>query len=160
MKILEIKRESCPAARFIGKKYASAVTWGEWWENGWFDVLEAQPGLLAINDDGYIGAKRIVDGALEYWIGMFFEAGAAVPDGFDHVDIEPLEYAVCYLYGNPENGELFGLEPHNICLEELEKSGYERRHDDWCFERYNCPRWTDPDEQGNAVLDYAISVKK
>ena len=29
---------------------------------------------------------------------------------------------------------------------------------DWCFERYNCPRFTSPDEAGNVILDYGISI--
>ena len=29
----------------------------------------------------------------------------------------------------------------------------------WCFERYVCPRFTDPDEQGNVILDMCYYVK-
>ena len=64
VKILEVKKESFPAARFIGKKYTQGPNWGEWWEN------------------------------------------------------------------------------------------------DWCFERYNCPRFTSPDNNGNIILDYGISIEK
>ena len=39
VKILEVKRESCPATRLIGKKYEQGPNWGEWWENDWFSVL-------------------------------------------------------------------------------------------------------------------------
>lgn len=55
IRILEVKQESCPATRFIGKKYEGAPNWGEWWENNWFATLENIP-FLPINDDGYIGA--------------------------------------------------------------------------------------------------------
>ena len=34
----------------------------------------------------------------------------------------------------------------------------ERKENDWCFERYNCPRYTTPDENGNVILDYAVSI--
>ena len=34
-----------------------------------------------------------------------------------------------------------------------------RKEDDWCFERYNCPRFTTPDEKGNVILDYGISIE-
>ena len=40
------KRESCPVARFIGKRYLNGPNWGEWWSNGWFEKLEAVNGLL------------------------------------------------------------------------------------------------------------------
>ena len=33
VKLLEIKKESCPATRLIGRKYTGAPNWGEWWEN-------------------------------------------------------------------------------------------------------------------------------
>lgn len=159
VKILEVKHESCEATRFIGKKYEGCGNWGEWWEHGWFSVLENLSGL-SINDDGYIGAVHIVDGMPEYWIGMFFPVEAEVPEGFAYVDIEPLDYAVCYLYGNEHNGELYSMDTHNMCLEELKAQGLKRKKDDWCFERYNCPRFTTPDEQGNVILDYAISIER
>ena len=114
---------------------------------------------LEINGDAYIGAVRIVNGAPERWIGMFFPQDTAVPDGFDHVDIEPMPYAVFYLYGNADNGELFGPEPHNLCLADLKARGLKRKEDDWCFERCNCPRFTTPDTQGNVILDYAVAIE-
>ena len=155
-KIVNFGRENCPAARFIGKRYTGRANWGEWWEHGWFDLLEQLP-QLAINDNAYIGAVRIVNGVPERWIGMFFPENTAVPEGFDHVDIAPTAYAVFYLYGKTD--ELFGLEPHNMCLADLKVRGLKRKEDDWCFERCNCPRFTSPDEQGNVILDYAISIE-
>ena len=157
-KIVDFGRENCPAARFIGKRYTGAANWEEWWANGWFAVLEKMT-PLEINGDAYIGAVRIVNGAPERWIGMFFPQDTAVPDGFDHVDIDPMAYAVFYLYGNGDNGELFGLEPHNLCLADLKARGLKRKEDDWCFERCNCPRFTTPDAQGNVILDYAVAIE-
>lgn len=46
-----------------------------------------------------------------------------------------------------------------MCLNELNALGLKRKEDDWCFKRYNCPRFTTPDEKGNAILDYAISIE-
>lgn len=94
----------------------------------------------------------------EYWIGMFFSVEANIPDGFDYVDIESLEYAVFYLYDKEGSGDFYTMETHNMCLEELKTLGYKRKEDDWCFERYNCPRFTTPDEKGNVILDYGISI--
>ena len=45
VKILEVKKESFPAARFIGKKYTQEPNWGEWWQNDWFSVLEKKNGF-------------------------------------------------------------------------------------------------------------------
>ena len=157
VKILEMKRESCPAARFIGKRYVDGSGWGEWWANGWFDIIESIPGL-PVNDDGYIGAFRVVDGAPEYWIGMFFPAGTEVPEGFEHADIEPLDYAVFYLFGSETSGELTCDETRSMCLADLTAHGFDHRPDDWCFERYNCPRFTTPDEDGNVILDFGVAI--
>ena len=49
---------------------------------------------------------------------------------------------------------------HNLCLEKLKSLGFKRKEDDWCFERYNCPRFTTPDEEGNVILDYGISIEE
>ena len=46
VKIVEVKRETCPAARFIGKKYDKAPNWGEWWENEWFSIFIFSTGNL------------------------------------------------------------------------------------------------------------------
>ena len=157
-KIVDFRLENCPKARFIGKRYVGSPNWGEWWENGWFDILEQLP-QLPINDNAYLGALRVADGVLEYWIGMFFEADTPVPDGFDFADTDPMSYAVYFLYGSEQSGELFGLERHNMCLEDLKARGITRFEDNWCIERCNCPRFTTPDEHGNVVLDYLISVE-
>lgn len=158
VKILKVERKSCLAARLIGKKYEGSPNWGEWWENDWFAVLETNESL-SFNGDAYIGAVHIVDGAPEFWIGMLFPAGTVVPHGFEYADIEPLEYAVCYLYGKQGGGEFYGMDTHNMCLEELKARGLKRKEDDWCLEICNCPRFTTPDENGNVILDYAISIE-
>ncbi len=158
VKILEVKRESFPAARLIGKKYEHGPNWGEWWQNDWFSGLE-QKERLPMNGDAYIGAVHIVDGMPEYWIGMFFPVDTEAPEVFDYVDMEALEYAVCYLYDKEGSGEFYSMETHNMCLEELKSLGLKRKEDDWCFERYDCPRFTTPDEAGNVILDYGISIE-
>lgn len=159
VKILEVKKESCPAARLIGKKYAGSANWGEWWEKDWFTALEVNQSL-PFNGDAYIGAVRIVNGMPERWIGMLFPADTKSPEGFEYVDIEPTDYAVCYLYDKENSGDFYTLDTHDLCLEELKQRGFTRKEDDWCFERYNCPRFTTPDEKGNVILDYGISVMK
>ncbi|MDE6837470.1 MAG: GyrI-like domain-containing protein [Acutalibacter sp.] len=160
MTITNITRENCPAARLIGKRYAvGAANWGEFWGNGWFDQLEKLPGLLDINDNGYTEAIRVVDGKPEHWLGMYFSQDTAVLEGFDCVEIPPMEYAVCYLYGDPENGELFNAAAHEQCLTALKEQGLQPKEDGWRFQRCNCPRFTTPDEQGNVTLDYGIAIQ-
>lgn len=157
VRIIEIKKESCPAARLIGKKYGQAPNWDEWWENNWFETLEAKE-RLPFNGDAYIGAVHIVDGTPEYWIGMLFPADTEVPESFEYVDIEPLSYAVCYLYDRENSGEFYTMDTHNMCHEALKARHFKRRENGWCLERYNCPRFTTPDETGHVILDYGISI--
>lgn len=157
VKVLEIKKESWPAARLIGRKYTGAPNWGEWWEHDWFAVLERKQ-RLPLNGDACIGAVHIVNGMPERWIGMFFPAGTEAPEGFEAIDIEPLDYGVCYLSGKEGSGDFFTMETHDMCLEALREGGFVRKEDDWCFERYNCPRYTTPDGEGNVILDYGISI--
>lgn len=158
VKLLEMKKESWPKVRLIGKKYDGASNWGEWWANGWFEVLEKNP-PLPCNGDAYMGAVHIVNGMPERWIGMLFSVDTNVPEGFDYIDIEPMEYAFCYLQDKENSGDFYTMEAHNMCLEALRVQGYKRKEDDWCFERYNCPRFTSPDEDGNVILDYGISIE-
>ena len=155
--LLEIKKESWPATRLIGRKYTGAPNWGEWWENDWFGVLEEKQ-CLPMNGDAYIGAVHIVDGMPKRWIGMFFPADTEVPEEFESIDIEPLDYVVCYLSDRAGSTDFFTMETHNMCLEALGAGGFTRKEDDWCFERYNCPRFNTPDGEGNVILDYGISV--
>lgn len=161
MEIVKVYRESFPALRLIGKKYSNkddiGAKWGQWHQNGWFDAIESL-GLLPQNNDAYVGAKRICEGAFEYWIGMLFPQETGAPEGFEAADIAPLDMAVCWLYGGESSGELTSMEAHNKCLSEIAERGYARRENEWCFEMYNCPRFTTPDEKGNVILDYCVAV--
>ena len=157
VEILEIKKEHCPGALLIGKRYENVPDWNEWWANGWFDVLENQP-RLPFGDDAYIGAVRVVNGRPERWIGMIFPEDVKTPAGFESVRISPLDFAVCYLYGKEGNGEFYAIQTHERCLQALKEHQFIRDEDNWCFERYQCPRFTTPDEHGCVILDYAISI--
>ncbi len=158
VKLLKIKKESCPAARLIGKKYVGDVNWGEWWENNWFANLESIE-CLPFNGDSYIGAVHIVEGMPEYWIGMFFPEGTQVPEGFEYVDIEAMDYAICYLYAPEGSEEFYSMETHDMCIEALKALGMKRKEDSWCIERCNCPRYTTPDELGCVILDYGVGIE-
>ena len=164
MEIVQILREETPAVRFIGRKYPVGTPygamWGQWFGCGWFDPLDKLEGRAAINQDSYCAAMRIVNGELEYWIGMFFEPGTEAPEGYESIDIPALSFAVCFIKDKPDSPDLFGLAAHNQCLEEMARQGFVRREDDWCFERYQCPRYTTPDADGNVILDYGISVER
>ena len=165
VEIKKIYEEHFPSLRLIGKRYSDSDRlngnfghkWAEWFQNGWFDTLETLDPMQE-NDDGYLGAMRVVDGMVEYWIGMFFPEDTQAPEGFEYEDIPALNIATAWIYGNETNGELYGLDVHNMVVAEAHKHGLIRKNEDWCFERYNCPRFTDPDDNGNVILDYCISI--
>lgn len=164
--IIKVYKEHLPLLRLIGKRYTDSdrveggfgMKWGEWYRNGWFGEIE-KLGVLPENGDAYLGVMRCVNGIFEYWIGMFFPVGTQVPEGYSFVDIAEGDIATCWVYGKEANGELYGLEPHNMCMDKIAKQGWLLQDEPCFFERYNCPRFTTPDEKGNVILDYCIYIK-
>ena len=156
--------------RFIGKRYTNGersadgmfgAKWDEWHVNGWFALLKegTDPGFFGADQENgaAIGLMREENGdfdRFEYWIGLFFPEGTAVPKGFDCVDFPASEYGVCWVFG--KENEIFGHEA--LCLEHLEQAGFESITD-WCFERYVPARFENPDEKGNVIIDIGFFVR-
>lgn len=166
LEIINAYIEECPACRFVGKRYTPKDSvngsyghkWGEWWANNYFAPLDTLPHMPIVGDST-MAAMHVVNDEVEYWIGFFCPADTETPDGYEAIDIGPRKYAVLWRKGDEHNGELYGLEAHNLCLAELKRNDWVRVEDDWCFERYNCPRFTTPDADGRVILDYGISVE-
>jgi predicted transcriptional regulator YdeE len=166
--IIKVYKEHLPSLRFIGKCYTNADRvgdfghkWGQWFENGWFEQLE-KIGELKDIENGYLGFMRCngldFENTFEYWIGMFFPDNTEVPEGFTYIDLADSEVAVCWIKGKEAEG-IYDM--HDACIaifQENEISNF--KSDDknraYFFERYNCPRFTSPDEAGNVILDYGI----
>ena len=159
--IIKIYSEPISAVRFIGKKYgdkdrvdgAFGVYWGQWFEEGLFDTLEAL-GTPEGWNAGYIGLMRAPNGEFEYWIGVFTPAGSQIPEGYDFIDFDAGKLGVCHVYGKEH--EVFMHEGE--CCDRLKAEGFEVV-EDACFECYVCPRFTTPDEKGNIILDVCFWVK-
>ncbi len=166
MQIVNAYIEECPACRLIGRRYTPADSmqgsfghkWGEWWKQNLFAPLDALPHLPIVGDST-MAAMRVVEGELEYWIGFPCHLDTPIPDGYEAAEFGPCRFAVLWLQGNEKNGELYGLAAHKQCLERLREMDWKRRENDWCIERYNCPRFTVPDENGQVILDYCIAVE-
>ena len=158
--IIKTERVSHPAVRFIGKRYDAYPNWGEFWENGWFEQIEAAGERAAISDECYCVLIGSVNGELEYYLGEFFPESTAVPDGFDHADLPAMNAALFFIKGQPD--ECYGLAfgQRDTLNAAMVAAGITPPADEprrWiAFERDNCPRWTDPDENGNQILDYAV----
>ncbi len=95
----------------------------------------------------------------EYWIGMFFPENTKVPAGYMYTDINSGDVGTCWIYGNEDNGEIYGQEAHDMCMAKIKEEGWQVSKDSCFFERYNCPRFTTPDDKGKVILDYCTYLK-
>lgn len=164
MEIKRVYKESIPPVKLIGKRLTNnerdetgtfARYWQQSFQERWFDLLSQCKGLPGASDD-YLGAMRMTgeNGEdFEYWIGMFRAPDAVPPEGFESVDIPAGEVGVCWLHGSDKTGELYSMEASNLAMAALKEQGWNYAETGWFFERYNCPRFTVPDETGNVILD-------
>lgn len=164
--IIKVFKEEVPEMRFIGKKYQNYDGWGEWFANGWFDVIENSMGgtqkILEIWENGgaYVGLECRKNGEFqEYWIGMFTPEDTEVPQGFECIDFPKSSLGTCWIYGREE--EVHGSVGN--CWKALQSEGFEISTDEngveRSFENCLCPRFTTPDEKGNVILDYCYFIK-
>ena len=166
--IKRVYRQTMPAVKLVGRCYREedrvngtfAHRWAEWFQNNLFAPLQlAGPGPEPFEDcDACIGLCRCKEGEpFQYWIGVFMPPEAAVPDGYDSVAFDAGDIAVCWVYGKEPD-----IYTH-CCLSRLSEEGFEWTADasgvKWCFERYVSPRFTEPDEKGNVILDMCFYVK-
>ncbi len=169
--IIKTYMEHLPALRFIGKCYTNkdrgndgsySGKWGEWFQNGWFGELE-KLGEAENIENGYLGFMRCngsdFENSFEYWIGIFFPPNTDVPEGYDYIDLEDGDVGVCFIKGNEHDGSIYNM--HDACMKKLQEYGMDKYKDDahnrvCFFERYNCPRFTEKDENGDVILDYGI----
>lgn len=151
-------RQHLPALRFIGKKYGDGDNigqcWGDWHCNGWFDIVERAGVADCEDSDAYLGLMRRKAGEpVTYWIGMFCKADAEVPEGFESIDLPTSDLGVVWVCG--QEHEVYGKE--DVCAQICREAGMQVLTDEqgacWSVERYGCPRFTTPDEQGRVILD-------
>ena len=90
---------------------------------------------------------------------MLFPAGAAVPEGLEFADLPPADYAVCFIRDAEGSKGFYLRETREARIERIAALGL-RVQGGRRLERYNCPRFTAPDEQGRVVLDWAVEVEK
>jgi predicted transcriptional regulator YdeE len=159
-----------PASRFIGKKYGDedrvngyfSAKWGEWHQNDWFSDIEKASGYNTdfFEDAGaYIGMMRCKNGEpFEYWIGIFAPEGTTVPEGFQSIDLPARTLGVCCICG--AEPDIYGKD--DLVMEAFRNNGIAPVTDPdgayWFFERYACPRFTTPDENGYVILDHCYYV--
>ena len=170
MDILNAYHEMAPAARFIGRGYTEADR-----VNGNFSALGgmvcAQGGLRAWRRCSPTAGTALPRGRQLYRlmrqrapsrlnIGLVcFCAGHTVPQGMEHIDMEPWHMGVCWVKG--KEPDIYGKE--HACRERLTAAGFETWQgpdNAWLtLERYQCPRFTQADEEGQRILDIVLRIQ-
>lgn len=170
--IIKVYRQEINPVRFIGKKYGDAdrvnggfgMQWKEWFDNGWFDLLEnlvnKETAKTCPDGDAFLGFMRWKENEpFEYWIGLFMPPETKAPDGFGYIDLPAASLGIGWMYGKED--ELYGKEP--LCAQKLGEADMPivNDKDGACrfFERYQCPRFTTPDEKGNVILDIGFYIE-
>jgi len=139
-----------------GQENPIPALWDRCFADGTFEVLE---GLKEYHLGGdYVGwiGEWGPEGFV-YICGMLMQPEVPVPEGFSLRELPPGKVAVAWIKG--QRAEVL-LQAHALAEEALLNQGYE--YDPaacWSMEVYNCPRWTNPDEHGELILDYYIPVK-
>jgi len=162
--IKKIYRQTMNPSRFIGKRYTTKVcvdfgeTWLEWIEKEWFDQLAAlaRGRMKEVYEDGdaFIALMREKDGCLEYWIGYFMPPDIVAPEGYQSMDFPKCELGTAWVYGMGDDV----LMKEDLSWKSMISEGY-KLNDEWCIERYVCPRFTTPDEKGNVILDMCFFIE-
>ena len=160
-KIINVLKEEMPALTLVCKVYHDndrggngtfSAKWGEWFEKGYFDQIEK---CGTPYDGSYVGAMRMNGKEFEYCIGILMQGAYKLPDGFDGVEIAACSMGVVWVKGK-DDATLYSM--HEKSLEALAKNGMTPAENAWYIERYACPRFTAPDENGEVILDYMVTV--
>ncbi len=76
------------------------------------------------------------------------------PDDYTIKETEPMNVAVGYVKGK-DVADVY-MQAHQFTIEEIKARGYKTDMNSWCMELYNNPRFTQPDQEGNIIMDYYL----
>lgn len=163
-RLVNFQTKHMPAIRVIGKgirmnmdmkENPIPALWEECFAKGAFKALEGMHGQIVEKD--YVGL--ICDWSKEtkaytYICGMIMNSGCPVPEGFTYRDFPASAVAIGWVQG-PEKDNY--KDAHVLTLYELERRGFKTNDGaGWWMELYNCPRFTQPQPNGEVILDYYI----
>lgn len=174
VEIVKSYRQAVPAVKFIGKKYGDedrvdgsyASMWQMWFEQQWFAAIDEAAEGLNVSNESYeegnacLGYMRCKQGEpFQYWIGKFVPLETKTPEGFESLELAAAELGVCWVKG--KEPDIYCKEEQ--CMYKLEEQDMEIQLDEqgafWFFERYASPRFSEPDTEGNIILDICYYVK-
>lgn len=164
--------ENAPKCKLVGKRYTNddrrdgnyRHLWHEWFEKGHFKTLEAllTPEWMSNFPEAgsYLGFMRIKQpDTFEYWIGLFAPSDAKVPEGFDSLNLPDVTYGVGFIKGTEPQIFLADEKVHEALLEQGHRLQFDGDGCEWVVERYQHPRFTTPDEQGDKILDILMRIE-
>lgn len=126
--------------------------WDECFRTSMFKVLEAMKDF--VYNPAYVGYMNMHS----YTCGVLMKIGCPIPEGMTVHEITPTKAAVGWIQGHEK--DVF-MNAHKLTETALEEWGYKYNPDcKWSMEFYNCPRFTEKDDQGRVILDYYIPVVK
>jgi len=172
--IVKVYRQAIPAVKFIGNKFGDedrvngsfAACWEQWLEQKWPDIINEAAGGVeetsALYEDGdaCLGFMRYKQGEpFQYWIGKFAPLDTIPPEGLEGLEVPPSEIGACWVKG--KEPDVYGVEMQ--CAEKLHEQGMQIMQDEqgafWFFERYSSPRFFEPDENGDIIVDICHYVR-
>lgn len=166
-KLIQLEIKPLPAFRIIGKEIRVRMGgenpipafWSRCFADGTFSVLEAMGDSVFCGDYvGFMCDYQSADGCFTYLCGMMMKPGAGIPEGFGSRDVADSTVAVGWIQG-PEKDNYPAA--HTMTEQEMGKQGFVADGPaGWCMELYNCPRFTQPMENGDVILDYYIPCVK
>nr|WP_319540440.1 effector binding domain-containing protein [uncultured Methanospirillum sp.] len=164
-----IKCEVCefPEVYVLGKQITVPVPntpetnpipkfWEECFSDDIFEHLMEHKEYLF--NDAYVGWMSDYseeNGIFTYICGMLVKSDLTIQvDGFVSRTIEPATVGIGWIQGTSTPEVCFAA--HSLMEKALTDIGYSCKNPVWCMEVYNCPRFTQPDENGNIILDYYV----
>jgi predicted transcriptional regulator YdeE len=112
-----------------------------------------------IYDHAYVGFMTMLnEDEFMYVCGMLMKPDTKTPEGFVKYDIDSFTAGIGWIQG--KEPDIYKAE-HTLVEEAVKTAGY--KYDapkGWAMELYNCPRYTNPDENGDKILDYYMPIVK
>ena len=138
--------------------------WDKCYEENIFASLEAQ--IEYIFDSSHVGVYldwHLDDKDFTYIVGMLMKPGVTIPEGYVAREIAEVDVAVGWIKGkfasrgvdrdgpDSENG-------YDLMVKSIKENDRDNSNMKWCMEPYNCPRFTEPDENGDTIVDNYIPL--
>ncbi|MDR3276198.1 MAG: hypothetical protein LBT11_03135 [Treponema sp.] len=167
-KLIKFEVKKLPKLCVIGKEIRAKMTemmgtnnpipafWGQCMSGHVFTTLEKTLGEN-MYDPAYVGfMKMLNEDEVINVCGMLMKPDTKAPEGFVSYDLESFTAGIGWIQG--KEPDIYAAE-HALVGEAVKNAGY--KYDDskgFAIELYNCPRYTNPDENGNKIIDYYMPI--